>query len=878
MTDQTLSALHQAVVALDNPDSLSILNIDEDLLNSPHTTLEYLDRCRAWAQVRNIAQSIPDLLNQSNNIALVGFLGHFSSGKSSLINALLEVADTANPGYKREVGLHPTDTGITLITHRDHAHLVRKSAYTAIDGIDVVHGPALDFLKHATLVDTPGLGNEAAEHEAVTRFLHLCHVLVITIDGRRPFADKDKDFELLDMAFNKLAGVPKILVITSAEEFLTSRKASFESDWQEDKAEAFWAESIERLKRDPRFQDHLHRFQTAPRFCVDSKEGFRVQQVREELLPIVSDDVHRSRIRLAQARYVLATSVDSLQVLLAYISERSANLNRLQTQAQARADGTATAVDELLQSLESSFGRVKQRLQQSRQEIPSGAFALEAIVTTKAVKENLGSTIGKLEAEIRQALQERLTEARSPAKRRLRRHFRLRTRKFLGTRAELSHETLIQRQFDAATDVPRLAKASMTCGKAMLRLVNQHLTSAFAGCFRHLRGTSEAWAIGSRTQEIESSLERFQQKHDHSIRSFYAYIAAPDSSDLLREHGFVGFDESGGQAVQTESIDALNSSGFTAIFRSSDSCKDRLRPLRTEEADGYESHSDETSTWITIDDTTLTDQYCEHVAKHINAVYQRAFTKFFSGLSERLRRLVDSLDEERSRSAGARKRIWRARATLLGRFALMASVATIAFVTFAALAPDTLALLLSLVPDDLFQAVSIGVVSSLIVLALVYIVSGARNENLRNALRPVALERWATYTQWRTLANALGAHFDESFDQLFLDVGKMPLEVDVAVVDGVLARIRSDSESYRQAEQSLANLREVMGKRTRLFDEYISVVNRCLTEIPQELRERAHAIKQNAIEEHMSRIRIAASSVEAVKSDVQRVANIATGP
>ena len=249
MLDQTLSALHQAVAALDNPDSLSILNIDEDLLDAPQTTREYLDRCRAWAQLRNIAHSIPDLLNQSDSIALVGFLRHFSSGKSSLINALLEVADTANPGYKREVGLHPTDTGITLITHRDHAHLVRQSAYSAIDAIEDVHGPALDFLEHTTLVDTPGLGNDAAEHEAVTRFLHLCHVLVITIDGRRPFADKDKDFELLDTAFNTLAGVPKILVITSAEEFLTSRKASFETDWQEDQADAFWEEAIERLTR-----------------------------------------------------------------------------------------------------------------------------------------------------------------------------------------------------------------------------------------------------------------------------------------------------------------------------------------------------------------------------------------------------------------------------------------------------------------------------------------------------------------------------------------------------------------------------------------------------------------------------------------------------
>ena len=79
MLEQTLESLHKAVRALDNPQSLSILNIDEDSLDSPTTTVEYVERCRAWTQLRNITKSIPDLLNQSGNTALVGFLGHFSS-------------------------------------------------------------------------------------------------------------------------------------------------------------------------------------------------------------------------------------------------------------------------------------------------------------------------------------------------------------------------------------------------------------------------------------------------------------------------------------------------------------------------------------------------------------------------------------------------------------------------------------------------------------------------------------------------------------------------------------------------------------------------------------------------------------------------------
>ena len=140
MLEDTLRELNAAVEELHTAESLSILNIDEELLDFPATTREYLARCHAWNRLRNIAKSIPDLLNQSDRIALVGFLGHFSSGKSSLINALLGISNDENPGYKRDVGLHPTDSGITLITHRDHAKLVSKSGYTAIDSVEVVHG------------------------------------------------------------------------------------------------------------------------------------------------------------------------------------------------------------------------------------------------------------------------------------------------------------------------------------------------------------------------------------------------------------------------------------------------------------------------------------------------------------------------------------------------------------------------------------------------------------------------------------------------------------------------------------------------------------------------------------------------------------------
>ena len=874
MLENRLKSLHEAVNSLDTPDSLLLLNIDEDLLDAPATTLEYVARCRAWIQLRNIAKSIPDLLSQHDRVALVGFLGHFSSGKSSLINALLEVSGTENPGYKREVGLHPTDTGITLITHRDHAQVIRKAAYTTIDAVEVVHGPALAFLEHATLVDTPGLGNEAAEHETVTRFLHLCHVLVITIDGRRPFADKDKDFDLLDTAFNKLGGVPKILVITSAEEFLTSRMGNFATDWLPEQAKAFWVEAVERLKLDPRFQDHLHRFESAPRFFVDSKEGFRIEEVRKALLPIVTDDAHRSRIRQAQSQYVLSTAADALRVLHAYISTRSENLNRLLTEAQERADGTATAVEELLESLGSSFHLVKQRLQETRQATPSGNFAIETIITQQAINDSQGARLRSLEGEIRESLEQQLQKMHKPTWRRARRYFKARTRGWFPTKKSLDLPLLSDREFDLGEHRRGLSTVSTNCTRAMLQTVNQQLAAAFAGALQHLRNRSEAWEIGSSVHDIELALGRFQRVHDDSIKSFYAYISAPSSSDLLREHGFVGFDDAGNQAIKTDSINAMDSRDFVSISQSSDSCKERLRSLGSEEPEDLtRTLDDEEARWI--EDSAFGDRYCDDVGNHVNEICNQKVAAFIVGLTGRIDHFAQKVEIERLEFARSRGRIWKARATLAGRFGLVTVLLVVGAVLFNELDPDYVKVLLSMLTDNLLQTVLGGAASTVLVLALVFIVTGAKNENVRQSLRLVLYERWIFHGKCRSLRSALNEYFDESYDSMISGMKEMPLEINAAIATGIIKGLRQDSDSYQQAEEALAELWKVINARSKSFDEYINVVNQRMEGIPRELRDTADGIKKDAIEKHMGRIRDAANSVEQVMSEVQRIADIA---
>ena len=851
MVEQSLMSLHEEVRELDSPDCLKILNIDEGALELPTTTREYLERFRAWSQLRSIAGSIPDLLNQSDDIALVGFLGHFSSGKSSLINALLGVAVDQSPGYKRDVGQHPTDTRITLITHRDHAQLVKRSAYTAVDDIDVLHGPALEFLEHATLVDTPGLGNEAVEQDAVTRFLHLCHVLVITIDGRRPFADKDKDFELLDTAFNKLDGVPKILVVTSAEEFPTSRKASFSTGWQAEHAEAFWEKAIARLRKDSRFRDQLNGFQVKRPFFVDSKEGFRVDEVRDALLPIVTDESHRARIREAQGRYVLETASEALGILLGYIGTRSRNLNRLRDEAQRRADGTATAVEEILESLEYAFSPVRQGLQEARQAVPTSVFSLEGIITSQTISQGHERTLGKVEDEVRAQLQAEVGDRRNAAWRRLRRLCRARTRRWFRATRDVDVDTLLEPRFDVGGDGTGLSRAAKAVAKASLRTVNQQLAASFASSIQHLRGRTEASEIGWSTGRIESSLDKFQRVHDDGIKSFYAYISAPSSSELLKEHGFVGFDASGEQAVQTESIDALNCVGFNAILRASDNCKSKLRDLRRDEDDDLDGYAEVAERW-TIEDGVFGDSYCQQVVSEVNAVCQHRVDEFRSEVSGRVARFIQDVSTERSKLGAARERIWKARGGMTGRLALVLGLLSIALIMFAISAPDTAQGLWAAVPDHLLETVLAGTLSTVLVLGLVFVISGARSENARHASRLVLVERWTSGRERRRLWMTLKAHFDDSYDRLVADLGEKPLQMEHAMATGIVEWLKGHSDLYQEAEGSLAELRKVIAARCVVFDEFIGVVNQHLKEVPKELRNSAAEIKKRTIEEYMS--------------------------
>src|SRR3954470_22605497 len=76
---------------------------------------------KQFEMLKRLVRAIDHYQAKDGNLSYVGFVGHYSSGKSSAINALLQLAHSND---KRETGPHPTDNSITLITDKSNTNLL----------------------------------------------------------------------------------------------------------------------------------------------------------------------------------------------------------------------------------------------------------------------------------------------------------------------------------------------------------------------------------------------------------------------------------------------------------------------------------------------------------------------------------------------------------------------------------------------------------------------------------------------------------------------------------------------------------------------------------------------------------------------------------
>lgn len=156
----------------------SLRRREQTLINDLLDLLPKIDNLEEGrvAQVR-------DALFHADNPFLMVFVGPFSSGKSSLINALL--------GESKLLGIGPTPTTdrITILRWGEQSQKM-----TSGGEVDTVFHPS-SVLQKISLVDTPGLESVFQRHEETTRrFLHRSDIVILVMLATQAMTQRNVEY------------------------------------------------------------------------------------------------------------------------------------------------------------------------------------------------------------------------------------------------------------------------------------------------------------------------------------------------------------------------------------------------------------------------------------------------------------------------------------------------------------------------------------------------------------------------------------------------------------------------------------------------------------------------------------------------------------
>ena len=193
------------------------------------------------SEFRRLKRSLEQYVEKSPTLLYVGFVGHFSAGKSSTINSLIN--DTKN---ERLTDQHPTDKSVTLITHRENsASLVGAHKRGELEvGSSLVDS---DLLRKIVVVDTPGSGDPSIVDEMVRDFLPICDQIIYTFSAATPL--DNSDLPVLEKIHGQLSFLPLRFIVTRAEEFRLDHSQPLSNEnWDQIKSEQFVGDLIARLE------------------------------------------------------------------------------------------------------------------------------------------------------------------------------------------------------------------------------------------------------------------------------------------------------------------------------------------------------------------------------------------------------------------------------------------------------------------------------------------------------------------------------------------------------------------------------------------------------------------------------------------------------
>lgn len=151
---------------------------------------------------------VRDAMFHADHPYLMVLVGPFSSGKSSIINALLGEEDFL------KIGPTPTTDRISILRWGEDAEHMGTAG-----GVDTVFYPS-PLLRKVSFVDTPGLESVFQEHEETTRkFLHRADVVFLVMLATQAMSQRNLEYMKMFKQYGK-----KVIIIISQADLITAEE------------------------------------------------------------------------------------------------------------------------------------------------------------------------------------------------------------------------------------------------------------------------------------------------------------------------------------------------------------------------------------------------------------------------------------------------------------------------------------------------------------------------------------------------------------------------------------------------------------------------------------------------------------------------------
>jgi predicted GTPase len=330
-----------------------------------------------FEKLRWLAESLENYLRRAGNLFFVGFLGHYSSGKSSTINSLagheLQATDQL-----------PTDTGVTLLTHPANESILAPLAQGGLKAgaLGIAIYPKLhpaELFRSIVLMDTPGSGDVPGIvdanllDEVVREFLPLCDLLVYCFNAAVPL-DK-ADMPLLEKKQRQLPGIPTLFVVTRADEFRKDHdrpldKDNFDGERAAHVQRGLLARIEEALARALGDGPAVHRFlNECPVLMVNNRGGqFNIDRLANHLRQQAEAHIQGGSNRLHEHKvaYFQARSQEKWQTFLYWIQERAGAARKLRETVASNFDRFRLNLRHVVERLEKEWEGYHRKLDDTR--------------------------------------------------------------------------------------------------------------------------------------------------------------------------------------------------------------------------------------------------------------------------------------------------------------------------------------------------------------------------------------------------------------------------------------------------------------------------------------------------------------------------------